>query len=60
MEAMTDTPLRQSVVSVRQDCFMLGVLFPARSTIALNTSVRGEPWLSRDDSGEAREQVKWH
>ena len=41
MEVMTDTSLGQSVVSVRQDCSMLGVLFPARSTMALKALFRG-------------------
>ena len=35
MEVMTETSLGQSVVSVRQDCSMEGVLLPARSTMAL-------------------------
>ena len=60
MEVMTDTSLGQSVVSVRQDCSMLGVLFPARSTMALKALFRGDPWLSREDTGEAQELVEWH
>jgi len=35
IEVITETSLGQSVVSVRQLCSMLGVLFPARPTMAL-------------------------
>ena len=54
MEVITEMSLGQSVVSVRHtDCSMLGVLFPARLTIARYAELRpGEAEFdSREDTG---------
>jgi hypothetical protein len=57
IEVITDTSLGQSVVSVRQLCSMLGVLLPAKPTMARYAEFSpGEQLLSREDTGEAREE----